>query len=112
MFEVGDKYIHYTKYGGVNRGEVVAVNTTYVHDFPNKCAYERVSILTNNGVSLDLDGSDGKIYRVHNEITEEAAKKWTQLFRKAKDIKNRPNKSKIHKIDEDQETQCDNLWVE
>ena len=101
MFKEGDKFIHYTKYGGVNRGEVQSVSITTGWDFTKRCAYESVRILTTRGVSLNLDGTDGRIYRVKNEISEESAKKWTQSFRKTTDMKNRPNKSKIHKIDED-----------
>lgn len=104
MFEVGDKYIHYTKYGGVNRGEVVGVSTTLVHDFTNKCTFEKVSILTVNGFSLNLDGSDGKIYRVQNEINEEGERRMTRLIKFATARKYRPNKKEIHNLDEDEKT--------
>jgi hypothetical protein len=39
MFEKGDKYIHFTKYGGVNKGEVESFG--YINIIGNGVAYKK-----------------------------------------------------------------------
>ena len=39
MFNQGDKYIHFTKYGGVNKGEVEWYGTQINWDTENMVAY-------------------------------------------------------------------------
>ncbi len=113
MFKEGDKYIHFTKYGGVNKGEVRELHEVNVLDTDNLCSYKKVSILTTKGILLNLDGSDGRIYKIDSEMTQERAKSIAKALIKIQDHKHRPKDlKKIHKIDEDQETKCDNLWVE
>ena len=64
MFKKGDKFIQFTKHGGVNKGEVQELHYTTVWDTKNLCRYQSISIFTTNGVRLDLDGSDGRIYKI------------------------------------------------
>lgn len=71
MFKKGDKYIHFTKYGGVNKGEVEWVNDTICIDTVNKIKYTKTAIKTTKGVSLSLDGTDGRIYKIKSELTDE-----------------------------------------
>jgi len=66
MFKEGDKYIHFTKYGGVNIEEVKTYFETKVHTVKEDKAltYSRYSILTTKNFSLELDGTDGCIYKL------------------------------------------------
>ena len=101
MFQRGDKYIHFTKYGGVNKGEIQDFQEIHVLDTDNCCTYKKVSILTTKGISLCLDGSDGKIYKIESEISEKRAKDLGKAFKKLANHKHRPeDKFKIHNIDE------------
>lgn len=72
MFEKGDKYIHFTKYGGVNKGEVESFG--YINIIGNGVAYKKPYINTTNNVRLNLDGTDGKIYKIEREISVEEYK--------------------------------------
>ena len=73
MFKKGDKFIHYTKHGGVNIGEVADTHLVRSHDLKNLCVYLNYSIFTTNGVRLSLDGSDGRVYKIDEQITQEMA---------------------------------------
>lgn len=104
MFEKGDKYIHFTNYGGVNKGEVEDILDINVIDTSNMCSYYKYSILTTKGVQLKLDGSDGKIYKINSEMTKERAKELSILFNTMAEKKHRTTNKKIHSLDEDEET--------
>ena len=64
MFKTGDKYIHFTKYGGVNKGEVKWYGETTVIDLKNQVVYSEPYIVTTLGISLKLDGTDGRILKI------------------------------------------------
>jgi hypothetical protein len=64
MFKSGDKYIHFTKYGGVNKGEVKSYGETRVIDTKNCVEYLKPHIVTTKNIVLELDGSDGTIFKV------------------------------------------------
>ena len=105
MLKIGDKYIHFTNYGGVNKGEVQDIHELNVLDTKNNCIYKKTSILTTKGFSLSLDGSDGKIYKIESEISEERAKQLAYTFKRMTNHKHRPQDiSKIHLVDEDEKT--------
>ena len=104
MFKKGDKFIQFTKHGGVNKGEVQELHYTTVWDTKNLCRYQSISIFTTNGVRLDLDGSDGRIYKIDSELEETQAKSLEQNFKKLKDKKHRASNKKVHVKDEDKET--------
>ena len=104
MFKKGDKFIHFTKHGGVNKGEVSDFHLTTVWDTANLCTYQSVSIFTTNGVRLDLDGTDGRIYKIDSELEESQAKKLKENFKKLSNKKHRPSNKKVHFRDEDKET--------
>lgn len=103
MFKKGDKYIHFTKYGGVNKGEVLDVVETNVINTVNKCMYKKLSIITTKRISLELDGSDGKVYKISGEMNEEGVKRIENALNKirTKKIRGINNNSKIHGINED-----------
>lgn len=74
MFKQGDKYIHYTKYGGVNIGEVKDVTFINGVDTNNKVVYQVPHIITTNGIILSLNGDDGNIYKIVNELSDDKCK--------------------------------------
>ena len=104
MFKQGDKFIQFTKRGGVNKGEVKDIHLTTVWDTANLCRYESYSIFTTNGVRLNLDGSDGRIYKIESEMDEDRAKKFTKAMKVVTERKHRPSNKKIHSTDENKET--------
>ena len=104
MFNKGDKFIHYTKHGGVNIGEVEDIHVVHCHDLKNTCVYLSYSIFTTKGVRLSLDGSDGKIFKIIQNLTRERADSIDRGLRIVRDRKFRPNKDLIHKVNEDKKT--------
>lgn len=68
MFNKGDKYIHFTKQGGVNIGEVLWYSEVFVHDHEREIVYKEPYIKTTKGFCLNLDGSDGKVYKISDEF--------------------------------------------
>jgi hypothetical protein len=79
-FKKGDKYIHFTKYGSVNKGEVQSCGGTTVMDTKNLVEYYSPTITTTKGIILHLDGSDGKIFKIENEYTIEEAQNLDNLL--------------------------------
>lgn len=74
MLKEGDKYIHFTKYGNINKGEVRLCGSIKSIDTHNLCSYEKHYIINTKGIILELDGSDGKIYKIDGEFTVDDAK--------------------------------------
>jgi len=72
MLQKGDKYIHFTKYGGVNKGEVDEVfsNLTSI-DTKNKVSYKKHFIKNTKGNTICLN--DEEIYLIDKEYTEQEA---------------------------------------
>lgn len=89
MFKTGDKYIHFTKYGGVNKGEVKSYGETRVIDTENCVEYLKPHIVTIKNIVLELDGSDGMIFKLENEYTIEECKKMSMTIQKMVDYKNK-----------------------
>jgi hypothetical protein len=87
MFKPGDKYIHFTKYGGVNKGEVKSYSETHVIDTKNCVEYLKTHIRTTKNFILDLDGSDGKIFKIEKEYTIEEAKSLSTTLQKMTEYK-------------------------
>ena len=75
MLKQGDKYIHFTKYGSVNKGEVQSCGYTTSIDTHNHASYRKYYIINTKGIMLNLDGSDGRIYEINEEYTPEQAEK-------------------------------------
>jgi hypothetical protein len=82
MFEKGDNFVHFTKYGGVNKGEVASVGYISLIDTTNNVVYRREYINTTNNVRLNLDGTDGKIYKIERELSPEDSKSMVNLAAK------------------------------
>jgi len=83
MFKQGDKYIHFTKYGSINKGEVRSCGSTKSIDTYNLCSYEKHHIINTKGIKLWLDGSDGKIYKIDQEYTPDQAENINNLIKSA-----------------------------
>jgi transposase-like protein len=94
MFNTGDKYIHFTKYGGVNKGEVELYGSQINWDTENMVAYHVPYIKTTVGHIIYLDGTDGCAYKIKNDITEEMLKKLKNSSTIFEDIKNRKEEHK------------------
>lgn len=67
MFKKGDGYIQFTKYGGVNVGTVRQYMEVYLFDEVNKITYIRPHIVTDANILLELDGTDGPIYKIKSD---------------------------------------------
>ncbi len=74
MFKPGDRYIHFTKYGSIDFGIVKHVHETNITDMQNNVIYVSVSIITDKNTYLELDGSDGRIYRIIKELSDDEIK--------------------------------------
>ena len=68
MLKKGDKYIHFTKYGGVNFGIVKDIWSITTIDVDNGCSYLKPQLISYNGLSYDIF-DDGKFYKVQREFT-------------------------------------------
>jgi hypothetical protein len=78
MFKSGDKFIRFTDYGTVSHGEVKSYVETRVIDKKNGVIYVKphiVVIKNNREFVLELDSSNGKIYKIEKEFSSEEAKK-------------------------------------
>lgn len=70
-FTPGSRYIHFTKYGGVNKGEVEWYGTQINWDTDNKVAYHIPYIKSTKGIIIHLNGEDGRVYKIKDDITED-----------------------------------------
>ncbi len=87
MFKEGDKYIHFTKYGSVNKGEVKSCGGHSIIDTKNLVTYHSQHIITTKGIILNLDGSDGKIYKIDRVFTVEGANRINDMLTKVMEEK-------------------------
>lgn len=87
VFKEGDKYIHFTKYGSINKGEVKSCGSTTVVDAFRCVTYKQHYIISTKGILLNLDGTDGKVYKIEDEFTEEEGENFINAMRIAQEIK-------------------------
>lgn len=67
LFKSGDRYIHYTKHGGINTGIVRKIITEKVITIlPDQTTihYIRYSIINESGIIYDIDGTDGQFFKI------------------------------------------------
>lgn len=88
MFSEGDKFIRFTKYGSVIIGEVKLFHYSLNVDLTNKVKYKKYYIITTKGILLELDGSDGKIYKIEKEYSEKDIEAAMERINKIKNLKN------------------------
>lgn len=81
MFEVGDKYIHFTKYGGRNKGTVSNLHEKTHVDLISKCEYKVFGIVNQFGYVLWI--GEEEIYKItkdDNFVQEETEMKYKRLI--------------------------------
>ena len=86
-FKKGDLYIHFTKYGGVNKGMVKDIHKATNYDTVTATAYEKYSLININDVMISLNGEDGKVYKVSAELSEQEVSDIVETLKKVRDIK-------------------------
>jgi hypothetical protein len=70
QFKVGDKYIRMSKYGTITTGKILRITPTKVIYTVNingenkKYIYTKYSIVNDNGICYEIDGSDGLFYKL------------------------------------------------
>lgn len=69
-FNKGDKFIYYTKYGGVVRGVVDVAYTSMSVDMVNKCLIEIPHIRSTRGIVYTLEADRGP-YKLIKEYKQE-----------------------------------------
>lgn len=70
MLQAGDKYIHFTKYGGVNFGIVDEIWYVHLLDVDNGCMYLKPQLRNQSGSNYDMT-EDGKFFKIEKEYTPE-----------------------------------------
>ena len=100
MFEKGDRYIHFTKYGGVNKGEVEWYGTQINWDTENMIAYHIPYIKSTKGIVIHLNGEDGRVFKIKDDITEEMLTKLKSSSTIFAELKNRKEQSKVERTKE------------
>ena len=86
-FEEGDKYIHFTKYGGINKGVIKHCGVVNHIDTKNGVTYQKPYIINEKNVHYDLGGDDGKFYRVTKEYTKEECEQMDIAYKKLMELK-------------------------
>jgi len=87
MLQQGDKYIHFTKYGGVNKGEVKAIYHTTSYDVKNKVVYKHYSMTNTDNNTYKLGGLDGRFYAIDRELKDEECEALLEWSNKVKTLK-------------------------
>lgn len=88
MFEEGDKYIHFTKRGSINKGIIKTVGTVRVIDTNNQVSYDKMYMINEKGIHYQLDGTDGQFYKVSQEYSEVETKNISEALLKIAELKN------------------------
>ena len=88
MFEEGDKYIQFTKYGSVNKGTIKHCGVVSCIDTINGVTYQKPYIVNEKNIHYELDGSDGRFYRVTVEHTKEECEEMVLAYNKLMELKN------------------------
>ena len=93
-FTPGSTYIHFTKYGGVNKGIVKRVGETIKWDTDNMVAYHIPYIETTVGHIIHLNGEDGRVFKIKGDITEEMLRRLKSSSTVLEELKNRKEEHK------------------
>ena len=64
MFKPGDSYIHYTKHGSINKGEVQSYGESFRYDHKNGVSFKDPFFINTNNILYHLDGRDGRFYKL------------------------------------------------
>ena len=85
----GDKYIHFTKRGSINKGTVDRIDKIHVTDTDNCCVYIKYYMVNEKNISYSLDGEDGRFYKIDKEYTKEESETLANAFKHMLDLKQR-----------------------
>lgn len=88
MFQEGDKYIHFTKRGSINKGTIKTIGTVRVIDTNNKVSYDKMYMVNEKDIHYQLDGTDGQFYKVSQEYSEDEAMNIAEALLKIAELKN------------------------
>lgn len=80
----GDKFICYTKYGGIVKGEIDLIGERVILDITNKISYIESFIITTNGIPYD--SKDIKI--ISREYTQEEIERMERVMERLAERKN------------------------
>lgn len=81
-FKVGDTYIRFSKYGSIQIGTIDRVEDMQCIDLTRRIAYLKTTIVNSNGISFEIDGTNGQIYRIARELTDEQVEKGRKFLEK------------------------------
>lgn len=109
IFEEGDKYIQFTQHGGINKGVVKHCGIVNCIDTNNGVSYQKPYLVNQKNIHYDLDGTDGRFYKVTVEYTKEECEQMVQAYKKLMELKDERrkkimepfNKPKTKKIKKD-----------
>ena len=79
MFKPGDRYVHFSRYGSINFGEVKWFGYQEIINGELGIHYNVPYISTMKNFHLLLDGSDGKVCKISHDMTPEELEKWKKL---------------------------------
>lgn len=82
MFNKGDMYVRFSPYGGITIDEIRSINTVTVTDAAHGFVYKKFSIVNTKGIVIELDGSNGKIYKLENILSKEDCEKIIENMKK------------------------------
>jgi hypothetical protein len=88
MFQEGDKYIHFTKRGSINKGVVKTCDIVKVIDTINNVSYDKIYMVNEKGIHYQLDGTDGQFYKISQEFSDEESKNIGEALLKIAELKN------------------------
>jgi len=80
----GDKYIHFTKYGSVNKGIIDSVSNRTHIDISNGVVYKKPYMRNTVGVAYELDGTDGLFYIIDREFDDKMKEKYRETLKRLK----------------------------
>ena len=89
MFEEGDKYIQVTKSGSVTKAVIKYCGVVNCIDTINGVSYQRPYIVNEKNIHYDLDGTDGKFYKVTDEYNKEQCEEMVLAYKKLMELKDK-----------------------
>ena len=87
LFEEGDKYIQFTKYGSINKGIIKHCGVVNCIDTNNGVSYQKPYLVNEKNIHYDLDGTNGRFYKVTAEYTKEECEQLNEAYKKLMELK-------------------------
>jgi len=92
MFKEGDKYIHFTRFGSINKGTIKHIGYVGTIDTTNSVCYNRPYMVNEKNIHYELDGTDGKFYKITTEYSEAECKQMVIAYQQLMLLKDRKRK--------------------